>query len=99
MKITEKNRVLTVELTGEVDHHAAKTIRERTDAALIRSRPGELVLDFSGVTFMDSSGVGLVMGRCKRARALGCKTAVQGLSVRDRRMMELSGLTHLIEFR
>lgn len=99
MTITQENNVMTVYLSGEIDHHAAKPIRERTDTALIRMKPERLVLDFSGVTFMDSSGVGLVMGRCKTARSLGCRTAVTGLKERDRRIMQMSGLTGLVEFR
>ncbi len=99
MKIQQENKILTVYLSGEIDHHSAKGLREAADGALLRGRPKELILDFSGVTFMDSSGVGLVMGRYKTAAALGCRTAVQGLSKRDRRIMELSGLTHLIEIR
>ena len=99
MKITEENKTMTVYLTGEIDHHAAKPIRERTDNELIKKRPKALVLDFSGVTFMDSSGVGLVMGRYKAARALGCKTAVRGVKPREKRILEMSGLTHLVEFK
>ena len=99
MKITQENKTMTVYLTGEIDHHSVKRIRERADTELTQKRPRTLVLDFSGVSFMDSSGVGLVMGRYKTAAALGCRTAVQGLSKRDRSIMELSGLTHLIEFR
>ena len=68
------------------------------DDALLRGRPKELILDFSGVTFMDSSGVGLVMGRYKSARALGCAVTVRGLSPRDRKIMRMSGLTSLITF-
>ena len=99
METKFEDRVLTVYLTGEIDHHTARPIREAADRALAQKRPDELVLDFSGVTFMDSSGVGLVMGRCKAARTLGCRTAVCGLRARDRRIMELSGLAALVEFR
>ncbi len=98
MKLTEENNVLTLYLTGEIDHHTARPLREQADDALLKKRPERLVLDFSGVSFMDSSAVGLVMGRYKTARALGCKTAVAGLKPRDRRIMELSGLKNLIEF-
>ena len=55
--------VLTVWLTGELDHHAAREIREQIDSALGRCTATLLRLDFSGVGFMDSSGIGLIMGR------------------------------------
>lgn len=54
---------LTVWLTGELDHHSARMMREQIDAAVERTRPSVLRLDFSGVGFMDSSGIGLIMGR------------------------------------
>ena len=98
MKIQQENKVLTVFLSGEIDHHSAKGLREAADDALLRGRPKELILDFSGVTFMDSSGVGLVMGRYKTAKALGCGVSVRGLSPRDRKIMQMSGLTALITF-
>ncbi len=99
METKFEDKVLTVYLTGEIDHHNARPIREAADRALAQKRPRELVLDFSGVSFMDSSGVGLVMGRFKAARAIGCRTTVCGLTSRDKRIMALSGLTDLVEFR
>jgi len=98
MKVSAENNVMTVALTGEIDHHTAKPMREEIDFELIKKKPDKLILDFSGVTFMDSSGVGLVMGRYKTALPLGCKTAVTGLKERDRRIMQMSGLINVIEF-
>lgn len=99
MKFENENGRLTVFLTGEIDHHTARPTREKTDETLFKAKPKELILDFSGVTFMDSSGVGLVMGRYKNAAALGCKTAVRGLRERDKKILMMSGLTRLVEFR
>ena len=99
MKFENENGRLTVFLTGELDHHTARPTREKTDERLVRDKPTELILDFSGITFMDSSGVGLVMGRYKFAASLGCRTAVRGLKERDKKIMMMSGLTKLVEFR
>lgn len=99
MQISDKDGVMTVELTGEIDHHTASSVRNKVDSALARKRPSGLVLDFSKVTFMDSSGVGLVLGRYKRTNEMHCSLAVSGLSPRDSRMMKMSGLQDLIEFR
>jgi stage II sporulation protein AA (anti-sigma F factor antagonist) len=98
MEITQEGKTVTVLLTGEIDHHTAKGLRQAADDALITRRPEELVLDFSGVTFMDSSGVGLVMGRYKAARSLGCRVTVRGLRPRDQKIMRLSGLSALVTF-
>lgn len=99
MKFENEPGRLTVHLTGEIDHHTARPTREKTDERIMKDKPKELILDFSGVTFMDSSGVGLVMGRYKYAAALGCKTAVKGLKERDKKIMQMSGLSRLVEFR
>ena len=98
MEITQTDSVLTVFLDGELDHHAAPALREQTDLALVRRRPGLLVLDFTRVTFMDSSAVGFVLGRSKKAAAFGCKTAVRGLDARSERMMRLSGVPAVADF-
>ena len=98
MEITQQGKTVTVLLAGEIDHHTAKGLRQAADDALITRRPEELVLDFSGVTFMDSSGVGLVMGRYKAARSLGCRVTVRGLRPRDQKIMRLSGLSALVTF-
>jgi len=98
MEITQQGNTITLLLTGEIDHHTAKALRQAADDALITRRPEKLVLDFSGVTFMDSSGVGLVMGRYKAARSLGCGVTVKGLRPRDEKIMRLSGLSALVTF-
>lgn len=54
---------VTIWLSGELDHHAARSLREQIDGAVDRTGAKRLRLDFEGVTFMDSSGIGLVMGR------------------------------------
>ena len=99
MNIKEEKKVLTVYLTGELDHHAAGPMREETDKSLLLYRPKTLILDFSGLSFMDSSGVGFVMGRYKKAAELSCTTVVEGLTPQHERIMRLSGLSQLVEFR
>lgn len=98
MRFTQNADVLTAYLAGEIDHHSARLLREETDEALLLRRPKTLVLDFSGVSFMDSSGVGLVLGRYKKAAAIGCRTAVRGAKPREKRILALSGLPQLVEF-
>ena len=61
-KIEFRKNTLTAYLDGEIDHHTASLIRMGIDDAILHKRPEELILDFGGVTFMDSSGIGLVMG-------------------------------------
>jgi len=93
------DKTLTVYLQGEIDHHTAAAIRNRADSEILRHSPDELILDFSGVSFMDSSGVGLVIGRYKLASSRNCRTVVTGLRERDKKILMLSGLQNRIEFR
>ncbi len=86
---------LTVWLSGELDHHAARELREQIDSAIERSAAKRLRLDFSGVTFMDSSGIGLIMGRYRLMQSRGGSLTVIGASERLRRVMKLAGLEKL----
>ncbi len=88
-------QVMTVWLSGELDHHAAHSLREQVDAAIERSVASVLRLDFSGVTFMDSSGIGLIMGRYRLMTARGGRLLVVGASERLLRVMKLAGLEKL----
>lgn len=86
---------MTAYLTGEIDHHCARGIREEIDETAQRVHPGELVLDFRDVTFMDSSGIGLVMGRYSLMQELGGVLRVSNLSSQIKKVMKLAGLDRL----
>ena len=88
-------QVITVWLSGELDHHAARSLREQVDSTVERSSAKQLRLDFSGVTFMDSSGIGLIMGRYRLMMARGGRLTVVGASERLMRVMKLAGLEKL----
>ena len=87
---------LTAFLEGEIDHHSARYFRETIDAKVAACGPKLLVLDFSGITFMDSSGVGLVMGRYRTMQQQGGELRVQGARGSIRRVLVLSGLDKLV---
>ena len=84
--------VLTVSLPPEIDHHTAKSIREKTDRELFKYSPRLLVLDFSRVSFMDSSGIGLIIGRSEVCTELGASIRLKGLSERNKKLLRLSGI-------
>lgn len=95
IKETTEQAVTTVYLAGELDHHNAAPLRERVDGVVQMRRPKLLVLDFSGVGFMDSSGIGFVMGRYKLMQSMGGQLRVQGASPRMEKVMRLAGLERL----
>ena len=86
---------LTVALTGEIDHHCAKAYIQAIAAKIEAYMPNVCVLDFREVTFMDSSGIGLVMGRYRLMRELGGELRVTGVPSHIKKVMHLSGLDKL----
>ena len=74
--INEDNKVIAL-LSGEIDHHNAKSLRQDIDFSLRENQPEELIMDFSEVGFMDSSGIGLVMGRYKLMQEIGGNLVVR----------------------
>lgn len=71
VRLILKEGGMTAVLSGEIDHHSAREIRSAIDEAASKVKPKLLTLDFSDVQFMDSSGVGLIMGRCKLMQLWG----------------------------
>ena len=79
-------------LKGEIDHHTAPNIREAIDDALSSSESAKtLVLDFGDVSFMDSSGIGVVIGRCKTMRFRSGRVMVSNLSDRMGKLFQATG--------
>lgn len=96
--IKTKNKTLYAFIKGEIDHHTAPDIRDAIDDAILMCESAEqIVIDFSGVTFMDSSGVGLVMGRYRLIADKNKKLKIQNLSERDYKIMKMSGIEKLAE--
>ncbi|MCD7803904.1 MAG: STAS domain-containing protein [Oscillospiraceae bacterium] len=87
--------VLTAKITGEIDHHSAKWLRADIDTAINDNKPQLLRLDFSGVTFMDSSGVGLVMGRNLNMKEIGGKVELVNMPPYIERVMSIAGMDKL----
>ena len=88
---------LTAFLSGDIDHHTACAMRIEIDRALRENSISLLTLDFSGVTFMDSSGIGLVMGRQKLVSELGGRCRVADPPAYIMKVMRLSGIGRLCE--
>ena len=88
----ERNRTLTACIGCEIDHHTAKRLREAIDRHMFLVKPETLVLDFSGVRFMDSSGIALILGRAETAGAIGACVHLVGLSNSIMKLVRLSGI-------
>lgn len=95
VEISVKGEVVTAFLSGEIDHHSAAEMREKIDSAIETNMPSLLVLDFGGVSFMDSSGIGLVMGRYRNLQNSGAKLQITGASPQISKVMQLAGINRL----
>ena len=92
-----RDRLLVVTLYGEIDHHSAVGLREDLDDLIMRERPLRLVLDLSRIEFMDSAGLGLLMGRYRLMRDLGGEMAVERPNERILKILRLAGMERFLE--
>lgn len=97
VKLSQNGNVLTAFLSGDLDHHSAAGIRADIDHAVRTSEVNRLVLDFSKVSFMDSSGIGLVMGRYKLMNERGGVCVVANPPAYIGKVMRISGVNRLCE--
>ena len=93
---TGADREMVLTISGEVDHHGAGEIMREMDRQVDAQLPRRLALDLSGVTFMDSSGVGMIIGRYKTMHARGGSVAACGLQPPIDRLFHLAGLHRII---
>ena len=88
--------ILSIHIRGEIDHHTASAIRRGIDETLFEKRPKKLILDLSAVGFMDSSGLGLIMGRYSVMKELGGEMTVWNPSKETRTILNLAGMERLV---
>ncbi len=87
---------LTIMIEGEIDHHSARGLRQKIDELLYYYRPSKVALDLSSVAFMDSSGLGLILGRFTLARELGGELRVLDPNESVSKVLDLAGTSRLI---
>ena len=92
----KRNDVTVIPLSGELDHHTAAALRKKLDRLISTSHAG-VVLDFSEVTLMDSSGIGLIIGRYKKLQEKGRPLYVKNLNRQIDKVFKISGLYRIIK--
>lgn len=95
VEIKFENSTMLALLAGEIDHHTASKIRSLLDVEIQNNNPKFLVLDFTNITFMDSSGIGLIMGRYKLMQYINGNLKIVNPSPQIRKVMSLAGLNRL----
>lgn len=93
----EETNTVSISLCGEIDHHSAVTIRREIDNMLLHTRPKNLIIELSSVDFMDSSGLGLIMGRFSLMQKLGGTTILRNPNERIKKILSLAGMERIIK--
>lgn len=87
---------LIAKMIGELDHHSAKEVREKLERYIINKSAKNLIFDFSNLTFMDSSGIGMIIGRFKLISAMGGKVHIVCQNKQIEKLIKMSGLKKII---
>mgnify|MGYP001624724661 CR=1 FL=1 len=96
IRYEKEDKQLIVEITEEIDHHIAEKLRRKVDDEITRHMPRKTIFDFSRVTFMDSAGIGMIIGRYKMMRLIGGSLEITNISATVRRILEMSGINKII---
>lgn len=91
-----KNKTLIIRVSGEIDHHTSAELRHQAENILMETGGRNIIFDFEQVTFMDSSGIGMIIGRYKQLQAIGGRIAVACANEKIEEIIRLSGVIHLI---
>ena len=91
-EFVKENGKLTVYLYGEIDHHGAQKIKGAIDYEIIKSNPQIVIINFSNITFMDSSGIGLVLARLKVAESCNARLYVEGVDKSMEKILAVAGI-------
>lgn len=93
IKLYNDGKRITAALYGDIDHHAARSMRQELDEVIAHSRPELLILDLENVGFMDSSGIGLILGRLKAVRGCGGDILIKNARPNIAAVIKISGLS------
>lgn len=97
MNYERRRDTVIVRLTGELDHCSAQGIRRELDALIHDPGVRHLVLDMKEMSFMDSSGIGVILGRYRTMKQRGGTVAVKNMNAHVERIFILSGMNQIIQ--
>jgi len=96
VEIINSGEQITAGIAGDIDHHTASGIRNEIDAVLENTTPQLLILDFGRVKFMDSSGIGLILGRQRVLQGFGGQLLIKNATGHAEKIVKLAGLSNLM---
>ena len=94
--VTSRDNTATIALSGEIDHHGARTMMTELKEAIAARLPAHLILDMSGVTFMDSSGIAVLLCARQQMDPIGGSLRVTAIPTQARRVLDAAGVGRLI---
>jgi len=97
IKTKQTNGHLEIRLTGELDHHAAQTAMQKIGQTIDQSLPRDCIMDLGGLTFMDSSGIAVVLNTHKRMAEIGGRTSVINVPRQPMKVLTASGIYRIVE--
>ena len=92
----ERDKTLLVEITEEIDHHTTEKMRRDLDNDITRYMPRKVIFDFNKVSFMDSAGIGMIIGRYKMVNMLGGTVEMKNVKQSIKKIFEMSGVVRII---
>ena len=97
VKFEKENKELFFEITEEIDHHKVEKLRRELDYEIQRYMPRKVVFDFNNVSFMDSAGIGMIIGRYKMMKMIGGNVEVCNVTETLKRIFDMGGITKIIK--
>ena len=95
-KYVQVDKLLWLQITEEIDHHTTEEIRRKADYEITRYMPRKVIFDFSNVAFMDSAGIGMLLGRYKVIKMLGGQLELMNVNKQVEKVFEISGILKII---
>ncbi len=96
VKLLKKGTTLVIKILEDMDHHSAQYLRQKLDNEIVKATVKNIIFDFSGVSFMDSSGIGVVVGRYNNIKKLNGKAAIVNANPKIMQIFEMSGVLKII---
>lgn len=95
-EFVKEDKLLLIKITEEIDHHSTEKIRRLADNEITRYMPRKVIFDFNKVSFMDSAGIGMIIGRYKTVNMLGGVVEMTNVKPSIQKIFEMSGVLKII---
>ncbi len=97
IQVKRQNEYVTAYLFGELDHHSSQKVKAELDEVIKKYRDADLILDLKNLSFMDSSGLGVLLGRYKRLKVYGSNMYIRNANRQIEKVFDVSGIYKLIK--